>query len=276
MGEKETIEAPTTGRVEREKRDSVEHRPAFGYTLVQGLEFPPVFSRIKLRKNNMSSAAIILHSEFAPKDDVKFSPVQKTAKGSKIVYVNGRHGGKVRLQTPVMSAPFGVSKFDDTSTGNSSYSLDLSFRDMDTEPKIKAFHDTCRQFDDHILDTAVANSKEWLGKEMSRDIVKEFYRSVVRDPSNDKYKPTIRLKISPYSEFYDENHNRVDHDYVTKGSMVRCIVEVSTWFVNKSFGVSLRILQGQVVSRPVGISGFAFADDGTEDESMNGADAFLD
>lgn len=226
----------------------------------------------------MSSAAIILHSEFAPKDDVKFSPVQKTAKGSKVVYVNGRHGGKVRLQTPVMSAPFGVSKFDDTSTGNSSYSLDLSFRDMDAEPKIMAFHDTCRQFDEHILDTAVTNSKEWLGKDMSRDIVKEFYRSLVRDPSNDKYKPTIRLKISPYSEFYDENHNRVDHDYVTKGSMVRCIVEVSTWFVNKSFGVSLRILQGQVVSRPVGISGFAFADDGTEggDESMNGAEAFLD
>jgi hypothetical protein len=225
----------------------------------------------------MSSAAIILHSEFSPKDDVKFSPVQKTSKGSKVVYVNGRHGGKVRLQTPVMSAPFGVSKFDDATTGNSSYSLDLSFRDVDTDPKIKAFLDTCRGFDEHVLNVAVDQSKSWLGKEMSSDIVKEFYRSIVRDPSNDKYKPTIRLKISPYSEFYDENHNRVDHDYITKGSMVRCIVEISTWFVNKSFGVTLRILQGQVVSRPVGITGFAFADDGDDEENdMSGAQAFID
>lgn len=222
----------------------------------------------------MSSAAIILHSEFAPRDDVKFSPVTKTAKGSKIVYANGRHGGKVRIQTPVMSAPFGVSKFDDAATGNSSYSLDLSFRDMDTDEKIGKFLETCRAFDEHVLDVAVSNSKEWLGKEMSREIVKEFYRSLVRDPSDPKYKPTIRLKISPYTEFYDENHNRVELDYITKGSSVRCIVEVSTWFVNKSFGVSLRILQAQVVSRPLGISGFAFADEGTGETS--GGQAFLD
>lgn len=227
----------------------------------------------------MSSAAIILHSEFAPKDDVKFSPMQKTAKGSKIVYANGRHGGKVRIQTPVMGAPFGVSKFDDTATGNSSYSLDLSFREVDTDPKIAKFLETCRDFDNYVLDVAVKNSKDWLGKDMSREIVQEFYRSMVRDPSNDKYKPTIRLKISPYTEFYDENHSRVDLDYVTKGSQVRCIVEVNTWFVNKSFGVSLRILQAQVVSRPVGISGFAFADDGsgsTEHGDDSGAQAFID
>lgn len=220
----------------------------------------------------MTNAAIILHSEFAPRDDVKFSNVIKTAKGSKIVYANGRNGGKVRLQTPIMSAPFGVSKFDDTATGNSSYSLDLSFRDMDQDPKLASFLEVCRDFDEHVLDVAVANSKDWLGKDMSRDIVKEFYRSIVRDPTIDKYKPTIRLKISPYTEFYDENHNRVDLEYVTKSSQVRCIVEVSTWFVNKSFGVSLRILQAQVVSRPVGISGFAF----TEDETVSDAHAFLD
>ena len=222
----------------------------------------------------MSSAAIILHSEFAPKDDVKFSPMQKTARGSKIVYANGRNGGKVRLQTPVMGAPFGVSKFDDTQTGNSSYSLDLSFRDMETDPKIATFLDTCRAFDEYVLEVAVNNSVDWFGKQMSKEIVQEFYRSMVRDPANDKYKPTIRLKISPYTEFYDEDHNRVDLEYVTKSSQVRCIVEVSTWFVNKSFGVSLRILQAQVVSRPVGISGFAFADDGTNAEGD--AQAFID
>lgn len=225
----------------------------------------------------MSSAAIILHSEFAPRDDVKFSPVIKTAKGSKIVYANGRHGGKVRIQTPVMNAPFGVSKFDDTTTGKSSYSLDLSFRDADTDPKIQSFLKTCRVFDDYVMDVAVQNSKEWLGKDMSRDIVKEFYRSIVRDPSSDKYKPTIRLKISPYTEFYDENHSRVDLDYITKSSDVRCIVEVSTWFVNKSFGISLRILQAQIVSRPVGISGFAFAaDDHQGGDVTEEAHAFLE
>jgi len=215
-------------------------------------------------------AGIILHSEFQPKADILFSRVQKNAKGSKVVYVNTSKGEKVRLQTPVMPAPFGVSKFDDASTGNSSYSLDLSFRDMDTDPKINAFLDTCRAFDEHVLDVGVRESREWLGKEMSKEIVQEFYRSIVRDPSNDKYKPTIRLKISPYTEFYDEQHNRVDMEYVTKSSQIRCIVEVNTWFVNKSFGISLRILQCQVVSRPVGISGFAFTDDGCTEETIPG------
>lgn len=217
-------------------------------------------------------ASIILHSEFTPKADVCFSRMQKNSKGSKVVYVNNSKGDKLRVQTPVMPAIFGVSKFDDASTGNSSYSLDLSFRDMDADPKIQTFLDTCRAFDAHVLDVGVEQSRDWLGKEMSKEIVQEFYRSVVRDPANDKYKPTIRLKISPYTEFYDEQHNRVDMDYVTKSSQVRCIVEVNTWFVNKSFGISLRILQCQVVSRPVGISGFAFAEDGAEE----GAQAFID
>lgn len=220
-------------------------------------------------------ASILLHSEFSPKADVQFSRLQKNAKGTKVVYVNSPKGDKVRLQTPVMPAPFGVSKFDDASTGNSSYSLDISFREMDNDPKIAAFLETCRAFDEHVLDVAVQNSKEWLGKEMNREIVGEFYRSIVRDPANDKYKPTIRLKISPYTEFYDENHNRVDQDYLTKSSQVRCIVEVNTWFVNRSFGVSLRILQCQIVSRPVGISGFAFADDGSN-ENQEPTTAFLE
>ena len=65
----------------------------------------------------------------------------------------------------------------------------------------------------------------------------------MRDPSDPKYESTVRLKLTPYSEIYDETHQKVDQEQIAKGSVVRAIVEPSFWIVNKSFGVSLRVLQ---------------------------------
>ena len=50
-------------------------------------------------------------------------------------------------------------------------------------------------------------------------------------------------------------------EQIVKGSVVRAIIEPTFWTVNKSFGVSLRVLQLEIISRPSGVSGFAFAAD---------------
>jgi len=208
-----------------------------------------------------SNNAIILHSNFVPREQMKFSAMVKTAKGQKIVYINTATKQKVRVQTPQMRAIFGLSRFDDANTGNSSFSLDLSFNGRNENPKLDNFLTQLREMDAYLLDLAHERSVEWFGKEMSREILSEFHRPCVRDPSDPKYEPTFRLKLTPYSEIYDETHQKVDMDQISKGSVVRAIVEPSFWLVNKSFGISLRVLQLEIISRPSGVTGFAFEDD---------------
>jgi len=212
------------------------------------------------------SDLVTLHSAFNP-SLITFAPVSKTSKGSKIVYLN-YNASRLTLQTPVMSAPFGVSRFEDATNG-SSFSLDASFRGLESNDKLAGFLAKCREFDDVILTTATRESKAWFGKEMSRELVGEFYRTLVREPSDPRYAPTMRLKLTPNTEVYDENHNVVDQAYITKGCTFRAIVEPnSVFFVGKNFGVSFRIAQLAIVSRPDGLSGFAFKMD--EEEGVTG------
>lgn len=222
-------------------------------------------------------AEITLHSAFNP-SLIQFAPVSKTSKGGKIVYLTYNNASRLKLQTPVMSCPFGVSRFDDANNG-SSFSLDASFKGLDTNPKLASFLAKCREFDDFMMEAGTKHSKAWIGKESSKELVGEFYRKLVREANDPaKYAPTIRLKLTPATEIYDEHQNRVDMNSIVKGCTFRAIVEVtSVWFVNKSFGVSFRIAQVAIVSRPDGISGFAFkAEDEDEQDDDGGASAFLE
>lgn len=211
---------------------------------------------------------ITLHTAFEP-SSVKFSPLAKTSKGNKTVYLNFPNNQKIILQTPAMSSPFGISTYDDASDGKRSYSLDASFRGYDTNAKLASFLTKCRGFDENLIDMATENSKAWFGKDMNRDMISVLFRKSIRDANDPKYAPTLRLKITPSTEYYDEHQNKVDMDYIVKGTSFRAIVELSSvFFVNKQFGVTWRIVQLAVTSRPDRISGFAFQgedDDDAED-----------
>jgi hypothetical protein len=208
---------------------------------------------------------ITLHTAFDP-SSVKFSPLSKTSKGGKIVYLNFPNSQRIVLQTPVMSSPFGISTYDDASDGKRSYSLDASFKGFESNPKLASFLSKCRAFDETLIDVAAENSKAWFGKEMSKEMISVLFRKSVRDATDPKYAPTLRLKITPNTEYYDEHQNKVDMEYIIKGTSFRAIVELSSvFFVNKQFGVTWRIVQLAVTSRPDRLSGFAFQGDDEDD-----------
>lgn len=226
------------------------------------------------------TAQIVHHAQFDPAT-VRFATTPaKTNRGSKIVYVNFENGQRVRLQTPIMSAPFGISTYDEPSTGTASYSLDGSFKGHESNIPLHAFLDKCRALDDLLASEAAKNSKEWFGKTISLDAVRELTRKLVKDPSDPKYAPTIRFKIPtdshgrPACEVYDEKGNLVDIGYITKGTTFRAIVEASSvWFVAKQIGITLRVVQIGVMSRPSGggaqkVSGFSFVDGEGDDVPM--------
>jgi hypothetical protein len=223
-------------------------------------------------------APVLLASSFTP-TDIKFSGLEKNKKGGKVVFLSipDATGAKQRitLQTPVVSVPFGVTPYQEANTGEiQSYSVDMSFRGTDTDPRIAEFLAKMRQMDDILLDAAVVNSKEWFGKQMSKEIVSEFYRHIVKEPTNPQYAPVMKAKVQlnngePTAAFFDEQRQPRSIDYISKGSTVKMILELDRlWFVNKNFGATWRLLQCAVCSKPRRLEGYSFQDDGDDDEDL--------
>ena len=145
-------------------------------------------------------ANIILANAFDPKA-VTFSALEKNKKGGKVIFIgipdaNGQRQ-RITLQTPPLALPFGVSPYTEASTGEvQSYSLDVSYRGADASPKVAEFLARMRQLDDVLLDVAVENSKEWFGKKMSKEILSEFYRKLVKDSATPgQYPPVTKFKV---------------------------------------------------------------------------------
>lgn len=216
-------------------------------------------------------AQIIKYSVFDP-INISCDQVTKNKAGGNIVYLKYFDQKKMNIQTPYMVSPFGLSTFNDESTGVVKYSVDMSFKGMNEDPKVKEFHDKMCQFDNYMIEKAVENSKEWFGKKYNKEVVSELYRPLVKeakDPS--KYAPTIKYKIRSNAdklnvEAWDEKKNSFDMNLFAPGCKARAIIEVSSiWFVNKQFGCTFTLLQCQV-SKPEKIQGFSFQPDSDEEE----------
>jgi len=215
--------------------------------------------------------SIILAKNFVA-EKLQFDSVKKNALGGKVVYLNYENSKKITMQTPELSTPFGLGSYTDDSTGITKYSLDASFRGMEQDAKVKSFHDAMKNLDNYLIDVAVKNSKDWFGKKMSREVVEELYRPLVK-PSKEpeKYAPTIKFKIISNDSgmkvlAFDQNKEPFDMNNMTPGGQVACIIEVgSVWFVNKQFGVSWRLVQAKI-NQQEQLTGCAFVDSDSDDE----------
>lgn len=217
-------------------------------------------------------SGVILSGRFNPAA-LCFSAPHKNKKGGQCVnvYLDGENGAKKRvlIQTPPLTVPFDVSPNKDANDIIQSYSVNLSFRGADADPRVSEFLACMRQLDEVLLAAAVANSKEWFGKATSRDVIKEFHSKIVRDPKQTQYSPTMKVKVplkepggDCVTQIYGENRQPEDISYIKKGSVVRMILElIPVWFINKNmFGVSWRAVQIKVDERP-GLNDYAFAED---------------
>lgn len=223
--------------------------------------------------NTMATSNMITLAKNFNASDLSCEDVKTNSLGGKVVYLKYNDQKKLTMQTPLVSAPFGLSTYTDEKTGITKYSIDMSFKGMDSDPKIQTFHDKMIELDNHILELAEKNSKEWLGKKMSKEVVEALYRPVVKlakDP--EKYAPTMKMKITNGRngemnvEAYDSSRNKMDMKELTQGSRIRCLIECSSiWFVNKQFGVSWRLVQVEV-HKPDKISGFSFMEDSDDEE----------
>ncbi len=214
--------------------------------------------------------AIIPASKFVP-TAVRFGAVEKNKMGGKFVPIVDENGQKHRLtiQTPALALPFGISAYRERPDADvSNYSIDVSFRGMETDPKIAAFLDRMHEFDNYMLDSGVKHSKEWYGgKQKSKEVLEDSYRRLVKVHAEGKYAPVMKIKIpmlngKPNCSFFDTDKSPIGVDDIPKGAIVKVICEVSqVWFVGSTWGVTWRALQVLVASKPDRLGEFAFQDD---------------
>lgn len=233
---------------------------------------------------DMTSSGVVLYSSFHP-SGIHFGPPDRNKNGGKFVPLLSPEGTKKRftIQTPPLSLPFGVSAYREKPEAEiQSYSIDVSFRNVDTDPKAAEFLAKMMELDQKMIQASVENSKVWFGKQKSKDTLEDNYRKLIKAHPENKYPPVMKIKVPLQNGqvscmFFDENRNPVPIDYIVKGTTIKLILEMDrVWFVNNSFGVTWRALQGAVVSRPARMDTYSMLDDEESDEALLGLDKLED
>ena len=233
----------------------------------------------------MSNTNIIKYSDFNA-SLINFDVPKMNRAGGKMVYLSyGPQKQRIFVQTPVVPLPFGVSPYADKQSGAiQSYSVDLAFKDLETNANTKLFYDKMKELDKVLVSEGVKRSAEWFGKIKAKETINDNYRELVKEPKDSKYSDTMKVKIlwnrekdEFASEFYDEKKQKVDKDYVIKGSTARMLLELkAVWFVgSSSFGVTFSLIQLGVSSRPQKFVGFALQDE-DEDDAYTADEHLLD
>lgn len=228
-----------------------------------------------------SSGGIVLYTSFHP-SGMHFGPPDRNRLGGKFVPLVGPDGAKRRItiQTPVLSMPFGVSAYREKPEADiQSYSIDVSFRNLESDPKLSEFLAKMREVDAKMIEESVSNSAAWFGKVKSKETLEDGYRALIKDNAEGKYPPVMKIKVpmrngQPSCMFFDENRQPCSIDYLIKGTTIKLILELDrVWFVNNTFGVTWRALQGAVVSRPSRMDKYSMLDDDDiSDEALLGLD----
>ncbi len=156
------------------------------------------------------------------------------------------------LQTPKMRAPFGIGT---DKTNPHKKSIDISFSNEEGNASIKAFRALMDKMDNMAIDYAFKNSKTFFNskKELSRDMIEEYYCSGIKKSKKEEYADTFRFKLlylRPNPEknlpngryitsFWDPKGVEKNENFFDKGdSIVALIKPQMFWVAAKQFGIS--------------------------------------
>jgi hypothetical protein len=164
------------------------------------------------------------------------------------------------IQTPVLSVPFRISEYT-PDAGPTKFSLELSFKGHEENHRIKTLMDLIADIDRHLIELAVNNSTAWFGKKMSKEVVEELYRPLIKPSKHpDKYAPTMKTKVRTRRN--DESgvdvhavtteNQPFDIMDISPGTTVKAIIDIAPiWFVNKQFGTTLTLLAAEIHDIPI-------------------------
>lgn len=218
---------------------------------------------------------VILYKDFDV-NSLSIGELTKNKAGGNQVSLKYNDSKKIIMQIPNMVTPFGLSEYTpETGNGPVKYSIDFSFKGHTEDPKLEKCLSKIREIDNRMIELAVENSQQWFGKKMSKEVVEELYRPLIKESKQpEKYAPTLKIKIRTRTdntmsmEVFDIEKNPFDMTNFQPGTSAKSIVEFApVWFVNKQFGLTLSMLQLGITSLPQSkLSGFAFQDEDSDIE----------
>jgi len=236
------------------------------------------------------SELVMKPTEFSA-NDISYTDVRPMGTtGAKQMYLNYTGNKQIHLHTPKMRLPYGLGKFEEEGKAPK-LSLDLSFRDMEEDPKMKAFYDAIHSIDEKIIKDAKKNSLSWLRKKtVSEDVLRTLFSPAIKvskdketgEPDG-KYPPTIKAKIGYKFGTNDleppawlkkttekgREKEKLEGDWtgsIQKGQNVQAIIKCSgVWFSGGKFGVTWKVAQ-LMLDEPRGLLGCAFRESESDNE----------
>jgi hypothetical protein len=210
--------------------------------------------------------------------NLSIGPMKNLESGGKMASLFYKYGDSssstLTTQVGSLSLPYGMNVFD--KAGPVKYSMDLSLRGYEENPKVKTIYDAFMALDNWMIDQGVANSKAWFKSQLTRDVVKAFYTPMVKvakdQEGNPKpYPPTFKINLKKQNDqfdvkVYDDQARPYEgvplEDLLVKGAMVTTLIQcTSVWFAGSKFGLSWKAKQIRMDKVPESIRGYAFLDD---------------
>ncbi len=221
------------------------------------------------------SSAVVSPASFDV-SNISISPPKLLPSNAKQAYLN-YDGRSLTMQVGSLPIPYGMSVFD--KAGPKKYSVDVSLRGYEGEnPKVKVIYDAFCALDEFMIQEGIKNSKLWFKKDMSREIITEFYTPCVRfskdaDGNPKPYPPTLKIALKQRdgkfeTHVYDDKKRPMTdipmEDILVKGAHITALIQCTgVWFAGTKFGLSWKAVQIRADKVPDSIRGFAFIDDGS-------------
>ena len=213
---------------------------------------------------------------------ISFGEIKSLQSGAKTVNMSYA-GGPLILQLSNVDLPYGLNA--DDKFGPVKYSVNLSLNGFDSKPKTKEIFEMLESVDDRVTTECV--EKNWLRKPgMTQQILKQMklYKPTVKfsedanTGARKPYPPTVKVSLRQRNgkfetTFYDTDKKEIKdvpiEDLIVKRMCVSALIECTgVWVSSVGCGLSWKLTQLKVVSRPDGLRGYGFQDEEGEEEAQ--------
>jgi hypothetical protein len=218
--------------------------------------------------------SIIIPSEFDI-NKMSYGEVKKMENGGKMIYI-GYNKQPLVVQTCECYLPFGLTCFDPPDGKQSSYSINMSFANMDVREPLKNLYDMCSKIDEANLQKGFDNAMTWLGQKKqpkSLETIEALYSPMISVARDEKYPSTFKVKLplNKAGGFSCEIFNQEGQIFdvmklkdnegkfkATKGAKCTAIIQCNgIWEAAGKFGMSWKVLQMKLCVKEK-LSGFSF------------------
>ena len=223
---------------------------------------------------------------------VSFSELKRQKSGY-VSWVNIKDNGSLKrlyVKTPKMFAPFGATNYNPNNVAsmNNKFSVALSFKGEDENSDIADLKTLLEKLDELVVDQTCSDkmwSKQISKKKPSREVIDSAYTHLlkIKDDEDNKFPALFNLKAQvnwkdgePYvgTKVYNTKKQMLDISFDNYGEVLpkltdmKCVFQVaSVWFINKKFGLTLKLVQAKVFPSSMGqLPDFALDDDEVEEE----------